>query len=79
MLSTVGTIGTAGLSGGSLIVLPIVMAQVHIPSECYVLLIAIDPILNAMRSVINITGDTAVALVVDKTENKLNEAVYNQD
>ena len=79
LLSTVGTIGTAGLSGGSLIVLPIVMAQIRIPAECYALLIAIDPILNAMRSVINITGDTAVALVVDKTENKLDENIYNEN
>lgn len=75
-MATIGTIGTAGLSGGALVILPIVITQLNLPPESFALLFAIDPFINAMRSFINITGDTAVALIVDKTENKLNLKQY---
>ncbi|MFT6071953.1 MAG: Na+/H+-dicarboxylate symporter [Alphaproteobacteria bacterium] len=73
---TFGSIGAAGLPGGSFIFMPMVLAAVGIPSDGIVLIIAIDRILDMIRTMTNITGDCALALALDASEGNLNRDEY---
>jgi Na+/H+-dicarboxylate symporter len=73
---TFGSIGAAGLPGGSLIFMPMVLAAVGIPADGIVAIIAVDRILDMIRTMTNITGDGALALLLDANEGNLNEQEY---
>ena len=75
--STLGSIGGAGIPSGSIIMLPMVLSAVNIPIEGIALIVGIDRILDMVRTTLNITGDTAITLIVDKSEGTLNEKLYN--
>ncbi len=74
--ATIGSIGGAGVPGSSMIMLPMILTAVHIPIEGVALIAGIDRILDMIRTTINITGDAAVTLIVDKTEGKLDKETY---
>ena len=76
LLSTVGSIGTAGIPGDILIALPIILAAVNMPVELVGILAGVDRILDMFRTVINITGDAAVTLIIDSRNNTLNKEKY---
>ncbi len=76
---TFGSIGAAGLPGGSLIFMPMVLAAVGIPADGIAVIVAIDRILDMVRTMTNITGDCALALAIDASEGNLNRAGYNSD
>ncbi|WXR62525.1 dicarboxylate/amino acid:cation symporter [Peptostreptococcaceae bacterium AGR-M142] len=69
--ATLGAIGTAGVPGGGLIMLSIVLSSVGLPLEGLTLIAGIDRILDMARTVVNITGDMAASVVVAKSENEL--------
>jgi Na+/H+-dicarboxylate symporter len=73
---TFGSVGAAGLPGGSLIFMPMVLAAVGIPADGIGMIIAIDRILDMVRTMTNITGDCALALALDANEGNLNRAEY---
>lgn len=73
---TFGSIGAAGLPGGSLIFMPMTLAAVGIPADGIVAIIAVDRILDMIRTMINITGDCALALALDANEGNLNRNEY---
>jgi Na+/H+-dicarboxylate symporter len=75
--STIGSIGAAGIPSGSLVMLPMVLASIHLPIEGVALIAGIDRILDMLRTTINITGDATVTLIVDKTEGTLDERMYH--
>lgn len=74
--ATIGSIGGAGVPGSSMIMLPMILTAVHIPIEGVALIAGIDRILDMIRTTINITGDAAVTLIVDKSEGKLDKETY---
>ena len=74
--STLGSIGGAGIPGASLIMIPMVLSSVNLPIEGVALLAGVDPILDRLRSVINITGDTTITLIVDHSEGTLDLKKY---
>jgi Na+/H+-dicarboxylate symporter len=74
---TMGSIGAAGLPAGSLIFMPMTLAAAGIPAEGIPVIIAIDRILDMVRTMTNITGDCALALVVDSQEGGIDKDVYN--
>lgn len=70
--ATISSIGTPGIPGGSIVMLMIVLDSVGIPMEGLALILGIDRPLDMLRTVVNVTGDTAVACIVDdgtKTTN----------
>jgi Na+/H+-dicarboxylate symporter len=73
---TFGSIGAAGLPGGSLIFMPMVLAAVGIPIDGIGAIIAVDRILDMVRTMTNITSDCALALVLDANEGNLNRSEY---
>ena len=65
------SIGSPGVPGGSIVMLIIVLTSVGIPVEGLALILGIDRPLDMLRTVVNVTGDTAVCTVVAKSEGML--------
>ncbi len=70
------SIGGAGIPGASLIMMPIVFSSVNLPIEGVVIFAGIDRLMDMLRTTINITGDAAVALILDARDNKLDKEKY---
>lgn len=64
--ASIGSIGQAGVPGPTLLVVA-VLASAGIPIEGLPLLYALDRVFDMIRTVLNITGDAACAVVVDST------------
>ncbi|MFI3280965.1 MAG: dicarboxylate/amino acid:cation symporter [Rikenellaceae bacterium] len=65
-VTTISSIGTPGIPGGSVVMLMMVLASVGIPSEGLALILGIDRPLDMLRTAVNVTGDMAVATIVDQ-------------
>ena len=74
--ATIGSIGGAGIPSGTLLMLPMVLASLQLPLEGVALIVGIDRFMDMIRTTISITGDAAVALVVDSSEKTHNADVY---
>jgi Na+/H+-dicarboxylate symporter len=74
---TLGSIGGAGIPGGTIVMLPMVLGAIGLPIEGIALIAGIDRIIDMMRTTISITGDAAVALCIDHSEGLLDEEKYN--
>ena len=68
--ATLASIGTAGVPGAGLIMLTMVLTTVGLPIEGIALVAGIDAILDAARTSLNVTGDTAVCAVVAASEGE---------
>lgn len=77
LTATLASIGTAGVPGVGLIMLAMVLDQVGLPVEGIGLIIGVDRILDMTRTAVNVTGDSMVTIIVGKTENQLDEQVFN--
>jgi Na+/H+-dicarboxylate symporter len=77
LTSTLGSIGAAGIPGGTLIMLPMVLAALNLPIEGIAFIAGIDRVLDMMRTTINITGDATITLIIDSSEGTLNKKLYN--
>ncbi|MBZ0242482.1 MAG: dicarboxylate/amino acid:cation symporter, partial [Bacteroidales bacterium] len=73
LTATMASIGSAAVPGAGMIMLVIVLGAVGIPTEGIALIFAVDRPLDMLRTVVNITGDSAIACAVAHTENKLDE------
>jgi len=74
LTAVLASIGTAPVPGVGIIMLIIVLQSVHIPEEGTALILGIDRILDMSRTVVNISGDAAVATVVARSEGVLKES-----
>jgi DAACS family dicarboxylate/amino acid:cation (Na+ or H+) symporter len=61
-------IGTAGVPGGSLPVIVLVLQSVGVPGEAIGVIFGVDRILDMSRTVLNVTGDITAAMWVAKSE-----------
>ena len=69
--ATLASIGTAAVPSAGIVMLVIVMAQAGIPEAGLALIFAIDRPLDMCRTVVNVTGDAAVSMIVGKSIGKL--------
>ena len=69
--ASLGSIGQAGVPGPTLMVVAVLVAA-GIPIEGLPLLYALDRIFDMIRTVLNITGDAACAVVTDRFANAKN-------
>ncbi len=56
--------------------LTMVLTQVGLPAEGVALIIGVDRLLDMMRTALNVTGDSAVALVIARGEEALDKKVF---
>jgi DAACS family dicarboxylate/amino acid:cation (Na+ or H+) symporter len=68
LMSVLAGIGTAGVPGGSLPLVVMVLLAVGIPAEGIGIILGVDRILDMCRTTVNVTGDLAVASCVDRAE-----------
>ena len=68
--ATLASIGAAAVPSAGIIVLVIVLAQAGIPEAGLALIFAVDRPLDMCRTVVNITGDATVSMIVDKIVSK---------
>ena len=71
LTATLASIGTAGVPGVGLIMLAMVLNQVGLPVEGIALIIGVDRLLDMLRTVVNVTGDSTVSTIVANSENQL--------
>lgn len=79
LTATLASVGTAPVPGVGLIMLIIVLRSVGIPEEGIALILGVDRILDMMRTVVNVTGDAVVAVVVATGENALGQPHLTDD
>ena len=68
LTGTLASIGTAGVPGAGLIMLTMVLQSVGLPLEGIALVAGIDRVLDMIRTTVNITGDAAACVVIQKSE-----------
>ena len=76
---TLGSIGAAGIPSGSIIFMGMVLGSVGLPLDGIGIILGVDRILDMIRTTVNITGDAAVTVLVDRSEGMLDEKVYYAD
>ncbi len=74
-VSVVGSAATAGLTG-AIVMLTLTLSTLGLPLEGAGLLLAVDPILDMMRTATNVTGQALVPVLVARREGLLDAAVY---
>jgi len=68
LLSVLTAIGAAGVPGGSLPLMIVVMGAVGVPAEGIAIILGVDRLLDMCRTTINVTGDLTAAAFVARTE-----------
>ena len=70
VLATVASIGTAGVPGVGLVMLAMVLTAVGLDPAAIGIIIGIDRLLDMTRTAVNITGDAAIASVLNEQQNR---------
>ncbi|AGB30339.1 sodium:dicarboxylate symporter [Natrinema pellirubrum DSM 15624] len=68
------SVGTAGVPGSGLIMLTMVLTQLGLPLEVVGMVAGVDPILDRLRTMNNVTGDLAVTTLVAGWNDKIDRA-----
>lgn len=68
ILSVITAVGAAGVPGGSLPLIMVVLATVGVPPEAIAVILGVDRILDMSRTTLNVTGDLTAAAYVARTE-----------
>jgi len=77
MMSILASIGTAGVPGVGLIMLSMVFTQVGLPVEGIAIILGVDRLLDMLRTIINVSGDATVSIIVANSEGKLDKSIFN--
>lgn len=77
LTATLASMGTAAVRGAGTIMLAMVFQQAGLPVEGILMIMAVDSILDMIRTAVNLTGDSAVAIVVANSEGELDRSIYN--
>ncbi|GAA3187290.1 MULTISPECIES: dicarboxylate/amino acid:cation symporter [Streptomyces] len=74
-VSVIGSAATAGLTGAT-VMLTLTLSTLGLPLEGVGLLVAIDPILDMMRTATNVAGQSAIPIIVAAKEKILDREAY---
>ena len=77
LTAVLGSLGTAGVPGTSIVMLTLTLNTAGLPLEGIGYIIAIDRVVDMMRTATNVTGQLLVPVLVAKEEGILDEAIYN--
>lgn len=75
-MATVAAIGTAGVPSAGIVMLAAVLSQVGLPVDGIALILAVDRLLDMTRTMVNVSGDAAVSIIVAKREGELDLEAY---
>ncbi len=77
ILCTLGAVGTAPVPGASIFLLSGILGVLHLPIEAIGIILAVDRILDMMRTFGNITGDVLSAVIIDRMDKTLDKEVWD--
>jgi Na+/H+-dicarboxylate symporter len=76
LTATLASIGAAAIPGAGLVTMVIVLKAVNLPLEGIGMILAVDRLLDMLRTAVNVWGDTCGTVVVARLEGEqLNQAV----
>ena len=78
ILAVVTSIGTAAVPSAGTITLVIILQQFGLPLEAIGIILAVDRILDMLRTSVNVTGDAAIACIVAESEGLLDKDIFNK-
>ncbi|WP_266160547.1 dicarboxylate/amino acid:cation symporter [Dyella silvatica] len=78
LASVLGSFGTAGVPGTAIVMVTLVLSSAGLPVEGIGYLVAIDRILDMMRTMTNVTGQMLVPVLVAREQGLLDMEVYNR-
>jgi len=70
LMAVLAGVGTAGVPGGSIPLIVIVLKTVHVPAEGIAIIIGVDRLLDMCRTTLNVTGDLVLAACVSRVEDR---------
>ncbi|MEY3226946.1 MAG: hypothetical protein RLZZ536_1565 [Planctomycetota bacterium] len=65
LMSVLAGVGTAGVPGGSIPLIIVVLKSVDVPADGIAIVLGVDRILDMSRTLVNVVGDLVVAACVD--------------
>ena len=71
LLAVLAGVGTAGVPGGSIPMIVLVLQSIGVPGESNAIILGIDRICDMCRTVLNVTGDLALATCVSRNGAEL--------
>ena len=70
LTTTIGSLGIAGVPGAATMATTVVLTSVNLPVEGIAMVLAVDALIDMMRTMTNVTGAAVTAVVVDETEKR---------
>jgi len=70
-MSILAGVGTAGVPGGSLPLVAVLLAQVGVPAEGIGLILGVDRFLDMCRTTLNVSGDLVISKLVSTSVSKI--------
>jgi Na+/H+-dicarboxylate symporter len=70
LLALLTSIGVAGIPAASLVAISIILSAVGLPLEGIGLILAVDRVLDMMRTAVNVTSDSCGAVIIAKSEGE---------
>ncbi len=78
LLAMVASIGAAAVPSAGTITLALILSSLGLPLDAIGLILAVDRILDMIRTSVNVSGDAAVACVVANSEELLDKNLFNK-
>ena len=73
LLAIVTSIGTAAVPSAGTVTLALILGSLGLPLDAIGLILAVDRILDMVRTTVNVTGDATVSVIIAQSENQLNK------
>ncbi|MDK0709701.1 dicarboxylate/amino acid:cation symporter [Clostridium perfringens] len=70
LIAIISSIGIAGVPGSATMSTTVMLAALGLPIEALAMVIAVDSIIDMIRTATNVTGASVAALIVDQTEKR---------
>ena len=77
LLAIVTSIGTAAVPSAGTVTLALILGSIGLPLDAIGLILAVDRILDMIRTSVNVCGDAAVSCIVAKSEGEFDQEVFD--
>ncbi|HJM59306.1 MAG: glutamate:protein symporter [Gammaproteobacteria bacterium] len=79
LLAIVTSIGTAAVPSAGTVTLALILGSLGLPLDAIGLILAVDRILDMIRTAVNVCGDAAVSCIVAKSENEFDQETFESE
>ena len=79
ILATIISIGSPGIPGGGIVMTIMLLTTMGLPMEIVGMIAGIYRIIDMGHTTLNVTGDVITSLCIARSENAINDSVYDED